>query len=51
MHERVTLTRLIKRLVTPQKQKEMTSSTKDEREEMSGAISYTKFSGYYDRFD
>ena len=28
----------------------MTSSTKDEREEMVGAIRYIKFSGDYDKF-
>ena len=29
----------------------MKSSTKDEREEMSGAITYINFSGDYDKFD
>ena len=29
----------------------MTSSTKDERADMSGAIMYIKFNGDYDKFD
>ena len=35
---------------TPQ-EKKMTSSTKDERDEMAGAIRYIKFTGEYDNFE